>query len=138
MVLIHGFPYVYQRVMCFSYVLQVGGIFQACSFCIPFGRFGDDLSATQSQMKSNQTDLLNQSSPSLGRLWTYSFKYPLVIKHGVLEKGPLFSDFPINNIYIYIRIIKTSIITGFSIAMFDYQRVNHGNVNSTKVLSFCS
>ena len=30
-----------------------------------------------------------------------------------MEKGPLISDFP----------MKTSILTGFSIAMFDYQRV---------------
>ena len=39
--------------------------------------------------------------------------YPLEIKHGVLENGPFLCDFP----------LKTSIDGGFSIAMFDCQRV---------------
>ena len=47
-------------------------------------------------------------------LLLYNSDYPLVIKHGLLENGPLPSDFP----------IKTSIhYRGFSIAVFDYQRV---------------
>ena len=40
--------------------------------------------------------------------------YLLVIKHGWLENRPLICDFP----------IETSIDKGFSIAMFDYQRVD--------------
>ena len=44
--------------------------------------------------------------------------YPLVIKHGVLENGSFVNDFPIN----------TSIHRGFSIAMFDYQRVSNPNM----------
>ena len=40
--------------------------------------------------------------------------YPPVIKHGLLENGPLIGKFP----------IKTSIPKGFSIAMFDYQMVH--------------
>ena len=42
------------------------------------------------------------------------FIYPQVIKPGWLENGPYNSD-------VY---IKTSIYRGFSIAMFDYQRVD--------------
>ena len=44
--------------------------------------------------------------------------YPLVLKHGVLENGPLISDFPSQ---------KPPLIVdfhGFSIAMFDFQRVH--------------
>ena len=37
--------------------------------------------------------------------------YPPVIKHGCLENGPFKGDFP----------VKTSIYTGISFAMFDYQ-----------------
>ena len=40
--------------------------------------------------------------------------YPLVIKHGVLENPPFMADVP----------IESSIYRGFSIAMFDVQRVN--------------
>ena len=46
--------------------------------------------------------------------------YPPVIKHGVLENGPLISAFP----------IKTSIHRGFSIAVFDYQRVASGSIDT--------
>ena len=41
------------------------------------------------------------------------YSYPLVIKHGWLENTLFLGDFPMN----------TSIYRGFSIAMFDYQRV---------------
>ena len=44
---------------------------------------------------------------------TSTYRYPPVIKHGLLENGPFMGDFP----------IKTSIHIGLSIAMFDYQRV---------------
>ena len=44
--------------------------------------------------------------------------YPSVIKHGVLENGRCFNDFP----------IKTSIPRQSSIAMFDYQRVLKKNL----------
>ena len=70
------------------------------------------------------------------------FKYPLVIQTWRAGKGTTFQWCSYMYIYIYIyihiRIIKTSINRGFSIDMFDYKRVHHGNVNSTKVLSFCS
>ena len=46
--------------------------------------------------------------------------YPPVIKHGVLENGPFISDLP----------IKTSMHRGFSVAMFDYQRVYIDFLNS--------
>ena len=39
-------------------------------------------------------------------------RYPPVIKHGVLEKGPFIGDVP----------MKTSIHRGFSSAMFDETR----------------
>ena len=39
--------------------------------------------------------------------------YPPVIKHGWLENGQFIGDFP----------NKTSVDKGFSVAMFDYQRV---------------
>ena len=42
-----------------------------------------------------------------------SCEYPLVIKHGVLEKGSSIGDLP----------SKTSMCGGLSIAMFDYRRV---------------
>ena len=48
-----------------------------------------------------------------------------VIKHGLLENGPFIGDGP----------SKTSIHRGFSIAMFDYQRVNSKSTlnNSSKM-----
>ena len=43
------------------------------------------------------------------------FRYAaMLIKHDLLENDPFISDFPIEN----------SICNGFSMAMFDYQRVN--------------
>ena len=45
-------------------------------------------------------------------VYMLSTEYRPVVKHGVLENGPLISDFP----------IKTFIHRRFSIAMFDYQR----------------
>ena len=49
-------------------------------------------------------------------------KHHLVIKHAWLENGLLISDFP----------HETSIHRGFSIAMFDYQRVDPKSEMSSK------
>ena len=49
-------------------------------------------------------------------------RYPPAIKHGVLEIGPFIADVPFLRLK---TIILSFIYGGFSIAMFDYQRVIH-------------
>ena len=53
--------------------------------------------------------------PQMVGVWRMDHQnYPPVIKDGWLENGPFIGDFP----------IKTSLRKGFSIAMFDYRRVD--------------
>ena len=63
--------------------------------------------ATQSSEKSRAGGLVATRATRIHSI------YPPGIKHGMLENGPFISHVP----------IKTSVHRGFSVAMFDYQRL---------------